>query len=495
MTIANDERELNDNSGLTPSVWRDARRLLAFIPASHWLVISSFALAGEVIIVLLLLGYIELPSGDIVGLSVVEGLYTVVAFNFVRAPRPNPDTTEIALATSSEVVVEIRSLLSRVQGDDPESTRCAVRILRLIIEHPSDDVLELVAEYSHALTIQSQSARVDRQVDAASTLQTLILTSLFDPSQNAAGSVFYGRAQEVLGDAAAYEEAVLLSGIAAADRYTRDQSRASSVSRYVRRWVHNLLIDYVPAAVLVPLTLPLTGILAASCSLSAGKKRYPMFAVSRLGSPSSFAYIRLNASVFETNSVKMSWLGRLLTWLGLDKLPAITGVLCGELSFIGPEPLGRSYYGALYAYAVAVKGVPRDEAAKLVWSRLAVKPGLFGSSQLRAAVRGRFRRMNCLDYVIVDSRFALGGVSALWIDLVLLVVWPLVLMLRLLTYVLYHVRLPRLPESSIGAEAQRAAREDQRARRAIGGAGLLDDMRARSHFYADSALLFFGPRV
>ena len=33
----------------------------------------------------------------VVAVSVAEGIYMVVAFNFVRAPRPDPDTAEIAL--------------------------------------------------------------------------------------------------------------------------------------------------------------------------------------------------------------------------------------------------------------------------------------------------------------------------------------------------------------------------------------------------------------
>jgi len=99
-------------------------------------------------------------------------------------------------------------------------------------------------------------------------------------------------------------------------------------------------------------------------------------------------------------------LGKVLRASGIDELPQLFNVLCGDMSIVGPRPC-----------------IPYEQAKYLPWhhQRLDVPPGLTGLWQVSGKNRLTFQQMMRLDIAYVRN-------ISLWMDIKIIVKTPLAIL-------------------------------------------------------------------
>jgi len=112
-------------------------------------------------------------------------------------------------------------------------------------------------------------------------------------------------------------------------------------------------------------------VLCASLALHGGIGRRAFVRHERAGRHGRrFALLKLRTNEGDTMpDTFAARLGHLLQRSGIDELPQLWNVLCGQMSLVGPRPLTTEF-------------VPRYSPSERV--RLAVRPGLTGWAQVRA---------------------------------------------------------------------------------------------------------------
>jgi GT2 family glycosyltransferase/lipopolysaccharide/colanic/teichoic acid biosynthesis glycosyltransferase len=152
------------------------------------------------------------------------------------------------------------------------------------------------------------------------------------------------------------------------------------------------LVDVVGAAVLIVLWIPF---LAVTALITAATRRGgPLRRVARAG---------LGGQAYDMHALGPSGnaLRRCLARHGLARFPAILNVLKGEMSFVGPAPLGLEAASEL------------DQRERL---RFDARPGIFGLAEISSAHGGSDGEPMALDAYYVQN-WSLGG------DLALLLKW------------------------------------------------------------------------
>lgn len=131
-------------------------------------------------------------------------------------------------------------------------------------------------------------------------------------------------------------------------------------------------LDYVLGSILVVLTLPVTGLIALALKLSGAPAILARHSVLGLkGNPITIYkfYTGVDRSARRTlarssfkEQVFCNRLGRWLYISGMDKLPQLWSVLCGQISLVGTRPVPAG----------------RDQSAEPQYNLLTVKPGMTG---------------------------------------------------------------------------------------------------------------------
>lgn len=156
--------------------------------------------------------------------------------------------------------------------------------------------------------------------------------------------------------------------------------------------------DFCLALVLIPLLSPFIFILSFEFLL---KKQSPFFIQNRHGFKGRiFRIIKLKTICDQTGQVSV--LGRGLRKSGLDEIPQLWNILCGEMSFAGPRP------------EILDK---MQEQSPIVQIRLAVRPGLTGYWQLSP-----FRNEAIEAHLEYDLAYVLT--RNIWIDCLLILLTP-----------------------------------------------------------------------
>lgn len=147
-------------------------------------------------------------------------------------------------------------------------------------------------------------------------------------------------------------------------------------------WLVKRIFDALVSLIILIVFLPVWLLIAIMIRITF--KAYPLIKETYLGKMQKSIEVhkfRLHKSATgneEINSaspVTLNWLGRLLKYSGLDRIPMLINVLKGEISLIGPEPLSPSSFAEL------------SNKFPLLPKRLNVKPGLLSLAKFK----GKFK--------------------------------------------------------------------------------------------------------
>jgi lipopolysaccharide/colanic/teichoic acid biosynthesis glycosyltransferase len=164
------------------------------------------------------------------------------------------------------------------------------------------------------------------------------------------------------------------------------------------------VLDIVGASIGLVATAPLQLAVATAVALRLG--RPVLFGQARPGKDGRLFLIRKFRSMrmsrpgtSESDSERMTGLGRVIRATSLDELPTLWNVLRGEMSFVGPRPLLPEYLGRY-----------TSEQAR----RHEVRPGITGLAQASGRNSLSWERKLALDVEYVDSRSFTTDVRVLW---------------------------------------------------------------------------------
>lgn len=134
------------------------------------------------------------------------------------------------------------------------------------------------------------------------------------------------------------------------------------------------IFDYILAFLLLPVLLPLIGVLVLLSTLDTGEAGlFSQVRIGKHGKPFKILKVRTmkgeqESYVTTDKTHNITTLGRFLRKTKLDETPQLFNILLGQMSFVGPRP-------DVPGYADSLKGEDRII--------LSVKPGITGPAQLR----------------------------------------------------------------------------------------------------------------
>lgn len=168
-------------------------------------------------------------------------------------------------------------------------------------------------------------------------------------------------------------------------------------------------LDLIVSAVLLIITLPLSGLVALAILMNMGSPVF--FRQLRPGlhsRPFSLLKFRSMANAYDAEGnllpgqQRLTGLGRVLRSLSLDELPQLINVLRGDMSLVGPRPLLMDYL-ELYT--------PEQRR------RQEVKPGITGWAQVNGRNGLTWEDKFALDVWYVDHRSFWFDLKILWLTL------------------------------------------------------------------------------
>lgn len=169
-------------------------------------------------------------------------------------------------------------------------------------------------------------------------------------------------------------------------------------------------LDFLLAAILLAVMLPLLGIIAIILAAHHG---FPILFRQRRpglnGEPFEMIKFRTMTSAVDASGIplpdeqRLSWLGRLLRSSSLDELPELWNVLKGEMSLVGPRPLLMEYL-PLYT----------PEQAR----RHEVRPGITGWAQVNGRNAISWEEKFQLDAWYVDHHTLWLDIRILWMTVI-----------------------------------------------------------------------------
>jgi lipopolysaccharide/colanic/teichoic acid biosynthesis glycosyltransferase len=477
-------------SGLWHRRYLYARKLIADWPAS---VIASVSLVTLVIAgIALTLGCFFLPKTLeawiplFVPLGTLVCLCDVLVFMYIRGQTELQPSlgTQSADADNTHTEHETSDAFPELRNVSADT---APTLLRHLARHPEAASRAVLKALGWGDSDESPGP-VPGEGEADKAYELVLEMALQPPIQSRAAALQWHIAN-------ALDPRASVDGGAGPQRRGLSLRLADAVRQFgpARRRRLAFVVDFFVAGFLLLLSLPFIGILIWMCARSSGSQKRGILVGQQCGlSAEEFLCFRLNVTNVgdRDDGESLSAFGKFLAWTGLDRLPALTGVLRGEYSLIGPIPLPAGYVFALVLLAVRTGGMGKDKARRLALARLRVRPGLFGVSQACSMlIPGE---MNCLDYAKIDSRYPeWNPFSDSLMRISLFIAWPFALVWRIFFFTLNM--LLRDPNQSGERErpTQWISRMIKKAR-SLFPKPFLWRRRGEAVLFDDQASIFFG---